>query len=410
MVTTRPEESVSLALKMGCDLNCGESYQYLLESLKEGLITEEQITEAAVHLFTTRYLLGIMGDGTEYDDIPYTVIENEKHISLAHEASLKSCVLLKNNGILPLKAPKTLAVIGPNAADSVAMWGNYNGFPVHTVTVAEGIAAKIGADRVVPAADADVVIYVGGISPRMEGEEMRNSPEGFDRGDRTTIEFPRVQRAEIDSLARLGKQIVLVNFSGSAMGLLPETERCAAILQAWYPGEAGGTAIADVLFGDCNPSGRLPVTFYRSDADLPAFDDYNMAGHTYRYFTGDPLFHFGHGLSYSSFRYGRARVRNHELIIKVRTRSRVEGDEVIQVYMAKREDAGGPQKTLRAFRRVHVPARGSATVRIPLDATFYATYDEASGEMRATPGRFTVWYGHSAAPQDLRKLKIRKWK
>ena len=239
---------------------------------------------------------------------------------------------------------------------------------------------------------------------------MRNSPEGFDRGDRTTIEFPRAQRAAIDSLARLGKQIVLVNFSGSAMGLLPETERCAAILQAWYPGEAGGTAIADVLFGDCNPSGRLPVTFYRSDADLPAFDDYNMAGHTYRYFTGDPLFHFGHGLSYSSFKYGRARVRNHELIIKVRNRSRVEGDEVIQVYMAKREDAGGPQKTLRAFRRVHVPARGSATVRIPLDATFYATYDEASGEMRATPGRFTVWYGHSAAPQDLRKLKIRKWK
>ena len=239
---------------------------------------------------------------------------------------------------------------------------------------------------------------------------MRNSPEGFDRGDRTTIELPRTQRAEIDSLARAGKRIVLVNFSGSAMGLLPETERCAAILQAWYPGEAGGTAIADVLFGDCNPSGRLPVTFYRSDDDLPAFDDYNMTGRTYRYFQGEPLFAFGHGLSYSIFKYGRARVRNHELIIKVRNRSRTDGDEVVQVYMAKKEDAGGPQKALRGFRRVHVPAHGSATVRIPLDGTFYATYDEASGELRATPGRFTVWYGHSSAPQDLRKLKIRKWR
>ena len=409
----QPETAVARAVRTGTDLECGSSYRHLLDAVKQGKLSEADIDVSLRRLLTARFRLGEMDpdDSVEWNRVDEALLASDAHRAKALQMARESLVLLQNRDrILPLGKDIKVAVLGPNAADSVAMWGNYNGFPARTVTALEGITAKLGAGQVTDAAHADVVIYVGGISPLMEGEQMRNSPEGFDRGDRTTIEFPRAQRAEIDSLARLGKQIVLVNFSGSAMGLLPETERCAAILQAWYPGEAGGTAIADVLFGDCNPSGRLPVTFYRSDDDLPAFDDYNMTGRTYRYFTGEPLFAFGHGLSYSVFKYGRARVRNHELIIKVRNRSRVEGDEVIQVYMAKREDAGGPQKALRAFRRVHVPARGSATVRIPLDATFYATYDEASGEMRATPGRFTVWYGHSSASQDLRKLKIRKWR
>ena len=237
---------------------------------------------------------------------------------------------------------------------------------------------------------------------------MRNSPEGFNRGDRTTIELPRAQRAEVASLYKAGKRIVFVNYSGSAMGLLPETKTCEAILQAWYPGEAGGTAIADVLFGDCNPSGRLPVTFYRSDEDLPDFEDYDMAGHTYRYFTGKPLFPFGHGLSYTTFKYGRARVRGGELVLTLRNKGRMDGDEVVQVYMAKREDKGGPQKALRAFRRVSVPAGQRVTVRIPLDDSVFATYDEAAGELRATPGHFTLYYGPSADNHQLRKIKIRK--
>ena len=409
----QPETAVARAVRTGTDLECGSSYRHLLDAVKQGKLSEADIDVSLRRLLTARFRLGEMDpdDSVEWNRVDEALLASDAHRAKALQMARESLVLLQNRDrILPLGKDIKVAVLGPNAADSVAMWGNYNGFPARTVTALEGITAKLGAGQVTDAAHADVVIYVGGISPLMEGEQMRNSPEGFDRGDRTTIELPRAQRAEIDSLARAGKRIVLVNFSGSAMGLLPETERCAAILQAWYPGEAGGTAIADVLFGDCNPSGRLPVTFYRSDDDLPAFDDYNMTGRTYRYFQGEPLFAFGHGLSYSVFKYGRARVRNHELIIKVRNRSRVEGDEVIQVYMAKREDAGGPQKALRAFRRVHVPARGSATVRIPLDATFYATYDEASGELRATPGRFTVWYGHSSAPQDLRKLKIRKWR
>ncbi len=409
----QPETAVARAVRTGTDLECGSSYRHLLDAVKQGKLSEADIDVSLRRLLTARFRLGEMDpdDSVEWNRVDEALLASDAHRAKALQMARESLVLLQNRDrILPLGKDIKVAVLGPNAADSVAMWGNYNGFPARTVTALEGITAKLGAGQVTDAAHADVVIYVGGISPLMEGEQMRNSPEGFDRGDRTTIEFPRAQRAEIDSLARLGKQIVLVNFSGSAMGLLPETERCAAILQAWYPGEAGGTAIADVLFGDCNPSGRLPVTFYRSDEDLPAFDDYNMTGRTYRYFQGEPLFAFGHGLSYSVFKYGRARVRNHELIIKVRNRSRTDGDEVVQVYMAKKEDAGGPQKALRGFRRVHVPAHGSATVRIPLDGTFYATYDEASGELRATPGRFTVWYGHSSAPQDLRKLKIRKWR
>ena len=409
----QPETAVARAVRTGTDLECGSSYRHLLDAVKQGKLSEADIDVSLRRLLTARFRLGEMDpdDSVEWNRVDEALLASDAHRAKALQMARESLVLLQNRDrILPLGKDIKVAVLGPNAADSVAMWGNYNGFPARTVTALEGITAKLGAGQVTDAAHADVVIYVGGISPLMEGEQMRNSPEGFDRGDRTTIELPRTQRAEIDSLARAGKRIVLVNFSGSAMGLLPETERCAAILQAWYPGEAGGTAIADVLFGDCNPSGRLPVTFYRSDDDLPAFDDYNMTGRTYRYFQGEPLFAFGHGLSYSVFKYGRARVRNHELIIKVRNRSRTDGDEVVQVYMAKQEDAGGPQKALRGFRRVHVPAHGSATVRIPLDGTFYATYDEASGELRATPGRFTVWYGHSSAPQDLRKLKIRKWR
>ena len=409
----QPETAVARAVRTGTDLECGSSYRHLLDAVKQGKLSEADIDVSLRRLLTARFRLGEMDpdDSVEWNRVDEALLASDAHRAKALPMARESLVLLQNRDrILPLGKDIKVAVLGPNAADSVAMWGNYNGFPARTVTALEGITAKLGAGQVTDAAHADVVIYVGGISPLMEGEQMRNSPEGFDRGDRTTIELPRAQRAEIDSLARAGKRIVLVNFSGSAMGLLPETERCAAILQAWYPGEAGGTAIADVLFGDCNPSGRLPVTFYRSDEDLPAFDDYNMTGRTYRYFQGEPLFAFGHGLSYSVFKYGRARVRNHELIIKVRNRSRTDGDEVVQVYMAKKEDAGGPQKALRGFRRVHVPAHGSATVRIPLDGTFYATYDEASGELRATPGRFTVWYGHSSAPQDLRKLKIRKWR
>ena len=389
-------------------MECGSSYRHLLDAVAEGKLTEADIDVSLRRLLIARFRLGEMDpdESVSWNRLDEALLASDAHRAKALQMARESLVLLQNKGILPLRKDIKVAVTGPNAADSVAMWGNYNGFPVHTVTALEGIAAKVGALSGVD--EADVVIYVGGISPRMEGEEMRNSPEGFNRGDRTTIELPRAQRAEVDSLFKAGKHIVFVNYSGSAMGLLPETKTCEAILQAWYPGEAGGTAIADVLFGDCNPSGRLPVTFYRSDEDLPDFEDYDMAGHTYRYFTGKPLFPFGHGLSYTTYKYGRARVRGGELVLTLRNKGRMDGDEVVQVYMAKREDKGGPQKALRAFRRVSVPAGQRVTVRIPLDDSVFATYDEAAGELRATPGHFTLYYGPSADNHQLRKIKIRK--
>jgi beta-glucosidase len=379
--------------------------------VKEGKLTEDEIDVSLRRLLVARFRLGEMDpdESVSWNRIDEALLACDAHRAKALEMARESLVLLQNKGgILPLRKDIKVAVLGPNAADSSAMWGNYNGFPARTVTALEGITAKVGAANMSDPAAADVIIYVGGISPRMEGEEMRNSPEGFNRGDRTTIELPRAQRAELDSLARAGKRIVLVNYSGSAMGLLPETLSCAAILQAWYPGEAGGTAIADVLFGDCNPSGRLPITFYRSDEDLPDFEDYNMAGHTYRYFTGKPLYPFGYGLSYTKFKYGRARVRDGEIVLKIRNRGRVDGDEVVQVYMSKREDVGGPQMALRAFRRVSVPAGQSVTVRIPLEEAMFATYDEAAGELRATPGHFTFRYGPCADQKVLKKLNIRR--
>ena len=407
------ETAVARAVRTGTDLECGNSYQHLLDAVRQGKLSEADIDVSLRRLLLARFRLGEMDpdDSVSWNWLDPDLLACDAHRAKALQMARESLVLLQNrDGFLPLRKDVRVAVIGPNAADSVAMWGNYNGTPHRTVTVLDGIAAKLGAGRVIPADQADIIVYVGGINPRMEGEQMRNSPEGFDRGDRTTIELPRAQRAELDSLARLGKRIILVNFSGSAMGLLPETLSCQAILQAWYPGEAGGTAVADVLFGDYNPSGRLPVTFYRSDADLPAFDNYDMAGRTYRYFGGTPLFHFGDGLSYTRYRYGCARVRGKELVVRVRNCGRMDGDEVVQVYMAKREDTGGPRMALRAFRRVHIPAHRSVLVRIPLDDALFATYDEASGELRATPGHFTLHYGHSANPQDLRTLKIRRRK
>ena len=407
-----PDTAVARAVRTGTDLECGNSYRHLLDAVEAGKLTEADIDVSLRRLLVARFRLGEMDpdDSVSWNHIDEALLACDAHRAKALQMARESLVLLQNrHGFLPLRKDIKVAVTGPNAADSTAMWGNYNGFPVHTVTALEGITAKLGADHIVSVQDADVVIYVGGISPQMEGEEMRNSPEGFNRGDRTTIELPRAQRKEVAELRKLGKHIVFVNYSGSAMGLLDETERCEAILQAWYPGEAGGTAIADVLFGDCNPSGRLPVTFYRNDEDLPDFNDYDMAsGHTYRYFRGKPLFAFGHGLSYSRMAYSRARVWRGELVLKVRNRSRIAGDEVVQLYVRKHGDEDGPRLSLRGFQRVHVPARKSVTVRIPLDEQVFAAYDEASGELRATRGRFSLYYGSSSDRKDLKKLTVSK--
>ena len=241
---------------------------------------------------------------------------------------------------------------------------------------------------------ADVVLFVGGISPRLEGEEMKVDAPGFKGGDRLTIELPQVQRDMVAMLKKAGKHVVFVNCSGSAIGLLPETRNCDAILQAWYGGESGGKAVADVLFGDYNPSGKLPITFYKSDADLPDFEDYRMANRTYRYFKGEPLFAFGHGLSYTTFTYGKPVYKKGKLTLTVSNSGKRDGDEVVQVYLHRQGDTEGPIKTLRAYKRISLKAGASEQVEIDLPKTSFEWWDSKTNTMRVLKGKYDVMVGN----------------
>ncbi len=256
----------------------------------------------------------------------------------------------------------------------------------------------------------DKVVFVGGISAALEGEEMPVEIEGFKGGDRTSIELPKVQRDFLKALKAAGKQVIFVNCSGSAIALTPETESCDAIVQVWYAGQEGGTAIADVLFGDYNPSGKLPVTFYRNDAQLPDYEDYSMKGRTYRYFN-DPLFAFGYGLSYTSFemRNEKLEIRNDgsgTFTVDVANTGKYDGTEIVQLYIRNLNDAEGPLKSLRGFQRVAVKAGQTATATIQLTPESFEFWDAESNTMRSKPGQYEVLYGSSSRDEDLRKLIV----
>jgi len=329
-----PEEAAADAVKAGDDLCCGTDYNSLTRAVKEGLITEAEIDAALGYVLKARFQLGLFDPNSivPYAQIPFSENNSPEHEALALKVARESMVLLKNDGLLPLDRAKIkrIAVIGFNAQSVPVLLGNYNGQPSSPVTILDGIRSVAGTNleviyepgcplamrsssdepnaesltRAVEAADsADVVIYVGGISPQLEGEEMPVHFDGFEGGDRTRIELPPVQENLLKTLKAVGKPVVFINCSGSAMAIPWEAANLPAILQAWYPGEQGGRAVAEVLFGDVNPAGRLSVTFYRATADLPAFEDYSMSNRTYRYFNGQPLFAFGHGLSYTKFNY-----------------------------------------------------------------------------------------------------------
>ena len=253
----------------------------------------------------------------------------------------------------------------------------------------------------------DVVVFAGGISPRLEGEEMPIQLPGFSGGDRTDIELPAVQRRLLQVLHDAGKKVVFVNFSGCAIGLVPETQSCDAILQAWYPGQEGGTAIVEALYGDFNPSGKLPVTFYQSVAQLPEVEDYNMEGHTYRYFRGEPLFPFGFGLGYTDFHFGAGHVRDGVLEFSVKNTGKRNGTEVVQLYVRKPDDPSGPNKTLRAFRRVTLMPGATTTVRIPLDDEIFTWWSESAQNMVPVHGEYELLFGSSSADKDLKKVHYR---
>ena len=255
------------------------------------------------------------------------------------------------------------------------------------------------------------VIFCGGISPALEGEEMPVNIEGFKGGDRTSIELPKVQRDFLKALKAAGKQVIFVNCSGSAIALTPETESCDAIVQAWYPGQEGGTAVADVLFGDQNPEGKLSVTFYKNDSQLPDYEDYSMKGRTYRYFN-DALFPFGYGLSYTTFEVGEAATSGKPgeagftVSVPVKNTGARQGAEVVQLYIRDLSDKEGPLKSLRGFKKVQLKPGQTATATIALDKKSFEFWDAESNTMRTKSGKYEILYGTSSADKDLQKLTV----
>ncbi|MBR1688516.1 MAG: glycoside hydrolase family 3 C-terminal domain-containing protein [Prevotella sp.] len=267
-----------------------------------------------------------------------------------------------------------------------------------TTPTAEQIIAEVG--------DAQTVVFVGGISPQLEGEEMRVDEPGFRGGDRTDIELPQAQRTLLRALHDAGKHIVFINCSGGAIAMVPELETCDAIIQGWYGGERGGQAMAEVLFGRCNPSGKLPMTFYRSTDDLPDFLDYRMANRTYRYFRGQPLFPFGYGLSYTSFFIGQPSYKNGRVYVNVTNTGSTDGTEVVQVYVRNTADRKGPLKSLRAFERVSLKAGETRTVAIDFPRERFEGWDVRTNTVRVVPGRYELMVGSSSADADLKRTKV----
>ena len=565
-------EASAAAVITGTDLVCGSTYKALGEAVKRDLITEQQIDISMKRLLKARFELGMMDDDelVEWSKIPYSVVECQKHLDKALEMAQKSIVLLENkNNTLPLRKGAKIAVVGPNANDSIMLWANYNGTPTKSVTILEGIKNKTpnvlfergceyvesrvftdklgccsfngksgfeakfwnsrdmsgevvattqvagrfsfdagGATVFAPGVnltdfsarfqtiftpdqsgetvlnvyaddgyrvffdgvevladwntskkaakeyvftaikdkpikieieyfqaernaylhvtlgraqemdytavcdrvkEADAIVFVGGVSARIEGEEMRVNLAGFKQGDRTRIELPDVQQKMLKELKKLGKPVILVLCSGSSMALPWESQNLDAIVAAWYPGQRGGEAVADVLFGDYNPSGRLPLTFYASTEDLPDFEDYNMTNRTYRYYTGKPIYPFGYGLSYTSFKYGACRISGHGdgrvARVEVTNIGNRSGEEVVQVYIRDRGDVGGAHKTLRGFGRVYLKSGERKVVEIALPDTAFEFFDEESKRLKVRGGTYDVMYGSSSADSDLRSIE-----
>jgi beta-glucosidase len=425
-------QAAAMAAKAGVNLNCGYIYTFLPEAVRLRMITEDEVDALLRPLLRTRFRLGMFDPDSlnPYACISPDVINSEEHKLLAREAASKSLVLLKNNGILPLNKDsiKNIFVTGPMAADLSVLVGNYNGYSGDMVTFLEGIVGYADPDVIVnytsgvllnndslfygqwQAGKADAVIAVIGISHLMEGENgdaMLNQ----NGGDRTSIEMPENQVEYIRKLREQtqGNKLIVVVTGGSAIAM-PEIEEMAdALLFAWYPGEQGGNALADVIFGEVNPAGRLPVTFYKSTSDLPPFDDYSMQGRTYRFFTGLVQFPFGYGMSYSKFEYQGANLLMHknELLeelsvrVKIKNSSLLDGEEVIQIYSRYLEPGTrNPIKTLVGFKRVFIPAGESIHINIPLDIEFMKRWDKENQQYVFLPGDYEFLIG--ASSEDIR--------
>ncbi len=415
-----PAAAAAAALRAGTDLDCGRAYRHLDEAYALGMITEEDLDRALVRLFGARFRLGLFDPAARvpWSRLGAAAIESPAHLALAREAATRAIVLLENRGgVLPLAAAvRRLAVVGPMADDLPVLLANYHGIPSHPVKLLDGIRAaarargvSVGyapgarlietspgaiADAVATARDSDAVIAVVGLDPRLEGEEHGNrfNPGG----DRLNLDLPAAQRQLVEALFATGKPVIVVLTGGSALAVPWLTERAAAVLDVWYPGAEGGHAVADVLFGDANPAGRLPFTIYRSAGDLPPFADYAMRGRTYRYFEGEPLYGFGYGLSYTTFRYtqiGAVAGAYAAAAVEIENAGARVGDEVVQLYIIPRNaPAYAPRRWLVGYSRVTLKPGERRIVKIPFGPNALTYVDEA-GVHRPLDGEVTVAMG-----------------
>ncbi len=431
-------DAVAAAIKAGVDLECGDAYHAIPEAVERGLLNEKDLDRNLERLFAARIRFGEFDDIDPWADLPDSLIECEKHLSLARKMACESIVLLQNkDGILPLDKGRKIALIGPNSDHARMMLGNYAGEPEKAVSLKDAMermlpgltcfsacglmdshlrpegweetftfAPRMEDSEILDRLDGiDTVVFAGGLSYCLEAEEAEIDLPGFKGGDRTDIELPSVQRNLLKMLHDAGKKVILVNFSGSAMGLGPETETCDAILQAWYPGQEGGPALCDILFGQVCPSGKLPVTFYKSADQLPDFRDYGMKGRTYRYFAGETLFPFGFGLSYTQIQYLKVKVRRGRLIVKMRNVGERDTEEIIQLYVRKLDDAEGPSRTLRGFRRIPIKAGRKKKVCFDLTPETFLWWSETAGDMVPLPGVFEISVGGNSS--DTKSVEYR---
>jgi beta-glucosidase len=435
LVGTAPE-AAAVAVKNGCDLECcctygiPCTYGQLPEALQQGLLTEEDIDRSVRRLFTARFRLGMFDplDEVSFAQIPFSVVDAPEHRDLALEVAHQSLVLLKNqDNLLPLDRNhlKTIAVIGPNAAETLVLTGNYMGTPAEPVSVLAGIrrvvsletevryargceiidASQDGFEEAIQAAkECQVAVMVMGLSQQLEGEEGQqegNPPGILSKGDRDFLDLPPIQQQLLEAVYNTGTPIILVLINGGAVSINWADEHIPAILEAWYPGQAGGTAVANALFGLFNPGGRLPVTVYRSIADLPPFDDYRMERRTYRYFEGEPLYSFGFGLSYTTFTYRNLQITAEPFLsgesvsvqVEVENTGQHLGDEVVQLYVKDvAASSPVPRLQLQGFARLRLAPGDKQTVQFKLTPEQLSFADD-KGQWRLEPGEFKIWVG-----------------
>lgn len=372
--------SAANAVNNGCDLNCGTAYHYLVAAAAANLIDEETITKSVEKLFTARFRLGLFDEDCEFNNIPYDVVDCKKHQELNLKMSEESIVLLKNDNILPIKENLNIAVIGPNADSKEILLGNYNGTPSQYTTILKGLQDEAknhqcniryarGSnlykesnptweevpkyEAILAAKKSDIVILVLGLNPQMEGEEgdAFNSDQA---GDKADLEWPKCQKELYDEIIKANDNVILVNVSGSCINLSRAKKECKAIIQCFYPGALGGKALANIIFGKTSPSGKLPVTFYKSVDDLPPFEDYSMENRTYKFFKGECVYPFGFGLTYNNIEENYIDSNTVEIINN--------GNYDINYPLLKFKEV--PHKELVAFTKVHLEANSKKVVKI----------------------------------------------